>query len=598
MAATNYTPIQLYYSATAAAIPVNTNLVAGELAINTADGLLFYKDSGGTVQKIGYKLTPTTAGGTGLTSFTANGVVYASSTSALATGSALVFDGTNLLSTGGATFQGGPTGYGGGEVRLGTTAAGQQSAISTLSTASPVLNFDHRGTGNTGIFAWRNGTGAASTLMYLDASGNLGLGVTPSAWASYKSVDVITGGAGLASSGQNCYLTTNAYYNAGWKYKLTTIYGVSWYEQFNGQHAWFSAPSGTAGNAISATQAMTLDSSGRLGIGQTSPISFIDVYGNGAYTYARFYRSDEAGYGGRVGNGNTLLGAAGTRSLGLDGFSSINFGIAGSQVASISSNAYGVFTVGNQSSVGGFGTDYATIGAWSSAGGGYRIYRGTGAGTAICNFYADSGGVNLLALEASAPLIFGTAGAEKARIDSSGNLLVGDTSAYSGSRLSVKTGNNNGTTHAWYAKNSSATLLGYQRDDGLFNTGAATNSPYNFTTATAANLFVDASGTFYRSTSSLKYKTNVQNATHGLADLLKLRSVTYKGKNDGDKVYGGLIAEEIHEAGLTEFVQYAEDGTPDALNYGNMVSLCIKAIQEQQALITQLTARITALEGA
>jgi hypothetical protein len=59
-----------------------------------------------------------------------------------------------------------------------------------------------------------------------------------------------------------------------------------------------------------------------------------------------------------------------------------------------------------------------------------------------------------------------------------------------------------------------------------------------------------------------------------------------------------LIAEEVHEAGLSEFVQYADDGSPDALNYGNMVSLCIKAIQEQQALITQLQADVAALKGA
>jgi hypothetical protein len=96
----------------------------------------------------------------------------------------------------------------------------------------------------------------------------------------------------------------------------------------------------------------------------------------------------------------------------------------------------------------------------------------------------------------------------------------------------------------------------------------------------------------------LKYKTDVQNATHGLAEVLQLRPVTYKGKNDGNKIFGGLIAEEVHEAGLTEFVQYAEDGSPDALAYGNMVSLLTKAIQEQQALITTLTARITALESA
>jgi hypothetical protein len=44
-----------------------------------------------------------------------------------------------------------------------------------------------------------------------------------------------------------------------------------------------------------------------------------------------------------------------------------------------------------------------------------------------------------------------------------------------------------------------------------------------------------------------------------------------------------LIAEEVHAAGLTEFVQYAPDGTPDALGYGNMVSVLVKAIQELKA---------------
>jgi trimeric autotransporter adhesin len=120
---------------------------------------------------------------------------------------------------------------------------------------------------------------------------------------------------------------------------------------------------------------------------------------------------------------------------------------------------------------------------------------------------------------------------------------------------------------------------------------------YNNTTGSGANLHVESSGQFVRSTSSLRYKNTVNDATHGLTELLSLRPVTYKGNNDGDTVFGGLIAEEVHDAGLTEFVQYNDDGEPDALAYSNMVSLCIKAIQEQQATITALTARITALEG-
>ena len=120
---------------------------------------------------------------------------------------------------------------------------------------------------------------------------------------------------------------------------------------------------------------------------------------------------------------------------------------------------------------------------------------------------------------------------------------------------------------------------------------------YNDTTAAAANLVVASSGSFVRSTSSLRYKNTVNDATHGLTELLTLRPVTYKGNNNGETIFGGLIAEEVHDAGLTEFVQYDDEERPDALAYGNMVSLCIKAIQEQQTLIESLTARVAELEG-
>jgi len=128
---------------------------------------------------------------------------------------------------------------------------------------------------------------------------------------------------------------------------------------------------------------------------------------------------------------------------------------------------------------------------------------------------------------------------------------------------------------------------------------------YNDTTAAAANMHISsAGGLLFRSTSSARYKNTIIDATHGLTELLTLRPVTYKGNNDGDTVFGGLIAEEVHDAGLTEFVQYNDEDEPDALAYGNMVSLCIKAIQEQQTLIesqaaaiTDLTTRLTALEN-
>ena len=120
---------------------------------------------------------------------------------------------------------------------------------------------------------------------------------------------------------------------------------------------------------------------------------------------------------------------------------------------------------------------------------------------------------------------------------------------------------------------------------GYFTTGTGTSSPYNNASGSGANMVVGSDGALFRSTSSLKYKTDVQDATFGIADVLKLRAVTYKGKGkfDGDKVFAGLIAEEVHDSGLTQFVQYADDGSPDSLSYGNMVSLCIKALQELNA---------------
>lgn len=64
MAATNYTPIQLYYSSTASAAPTSGNLANGELAINITDGKLYYKDNGGVVQVLATKGAGTIGGST------------------------------------------------------------------------------------------------------------------------------------------------------------------------------------------------------------------------------------------------------------------------------------------------------------------------------------------------------------------------------------------------------------------------------------------------------------------------------------------------------------------------------------------------------
>jgi hypothetical protein len=109
-----------------------------------------------------------------------------------------------------------------------------------------------------------------SERMRLDTSGNLGLGVVPSAWRSNEKVLQIGTASsfyevfGLTVVGNNYY--TNSSNNSIY---LTSSY-ASFYAQSSGQHQWHTAPSGTAGNAISFTQAMTLDASGNLLLSTTS----------------------------------------------------------------------------------------------------------------------------------------------------------------------------------------------------------------------------------------------------------------------------------------------------------------------------------------
>jgi hypothetical protein len=179
-------------------------------------------------------------------------------------------------------------------------------------------------------------------------------------------------------------------------------------------------------------------------------------------------------------------------------------------------------------------------------------------------------------------------GTEAMRITSDGNVGVGLSGVYSNVRLMSRGVDATASNYAFRAETSAAANLMYIRNDGLIVTGLLSGSPYNYTTGSAANMYVSGGGELQRSTSSLKYKTDVRNYDKGLTEVLQMRPVYYKGKNDGDTQFAGLIAEEIHELGLTEFVQYAEDGTPDALAYQNMVALLTKAIQEQQAQIEEL----------
>jgi hypothetical protein len=281
--------------------------------------------------------------------YTSNGVVYASSTTALSTGSALTFDGTNLgvgiatglaklhlygsgqigivESSGNYTTTGSGyirwkdvsgnaafVGYGGnannfdifnalnGAVTFSTNATEVMRLTSTglgIGTSSPSQKLEVatasggtiglRYIGNSGIATV--GTDANNNLLFsignppsekmrLDASGNLGLGVTPSTWSVGKAIEVSTSGNAIWSVGAgDFYMTCGLSYNGAFKYAYSGG-AVGAYEQYRGNHYWYNAPSGTAGNTANLITAMTLDPSGNLLVGTSTGTT------NGGYYFA------------------------------------------------------------------------------------------------------------------------------------------------------------------------------------------------------------------------------------------------------------------------------------------------------------------------
>jgi len=128
----------------------------------------------------------------------------------------------------------------------------------------------------------------------------------------------------------------------------------------------------------------------------------------------------------------------------------------------------------------------------------------------------------------------------------------------------------------------------------------------SLTTGSAANVFISsATGLMQRgNVSSLRYKKDITDATWGLADVLKLKAKTFKSKATGengetdDTTYAGFIAEDVHDIGLTNFVEYDDKNQPDAIHYANMVALLTKAIQELNTKVTTLETKVAALEAA
>lgn len=123
---------------------------------------------------------------------------------------------------------------------------------------------------NTLTFKIATGANTQIDAMILNGAGNLGLGVTPSAWnANYRALQ-ISNRLALSGTATETLLGNNWFQNAAGSSIYLENAAAVLYRQNTGEHQWFNAPSGTAGNGINFTQAMTLNASGRLLLGTTT----------------------------------------------------------------------------------------------------------------------------------------------------------------------------------------------------------------------------------------------------------------------------------------------------------------------------------------
>ena len=194
---------------------------------------------------------------------------------------------------------------------------------------------------------------------------------------------------------------------------------------------------------------------------------------------------------------------------------------------------------------------------------------------------------------------------ERMRITSTGDVLIGSNvdqgnwKAQVTGNMFIRGSDSTSSNSGLYMDNSTGNPTFLVRNDGLVGFPKIND----FTTGNAPNAWINPASSYgiYISTSSIRYKKDIRDYDKGLDIVKKLTPVYYKSKSsvvDGDKQFAGFIAEDIHHLGLTEFVNYLEDGTtPNSLAYQNMVVLLTKAIQEQQVLIDALTTRIANLEA-
>jgi hypothetical protein len=427
--------------------------------------------------------------------------------------------------------------------KLSVKTTGAQVDISTSATDLVFEAIDRTTTSNpidtkfytrNGTFQWYNGQ--YTERMRIDSSGNLGLGVTPSAWQSgFKALDIGTATSLFSSASGQPVLAYNAYYNSGDKYKGTGL--ASAYEQASGQHRWYTAPSGTAGNAITFTQAMTLDASGNLGVGTTTPYSKLDLGSYGSNSQLSWHQDSTTSYG-------TLAIQNSSAAVGL---------MAGLKMGS-SSNSFA-------SSISGLWAKSAILLDY----GNIKFFTDTADTVSYGTTYTPT---------------------ERARIDSSGNLLVGTTSTtVSDAGFRYTTNSSGGGLSVVKSGGSWGTTLFVGRTSAV---GTGTLVEFWYDGATKGSISTNGSTVAYNTSSDYRLKNSIAPMTGALAKVAQLKPVTYKWNADGSDGEGFIaheLAEVVPQCVTGEKDAVDEEGNPkyQGIDTSFLVATLTAALQELKA---------------
>lgn len=223
--------------------------------------------------------------------------------------------------------------------------------------------------------------------------------------------------------------------------------------------------------------------------------------------------------------------------------------------------------------------------------------------TASIQTYLQSGGTTgVVGTLTNHPFTLFTNNTERMRIDSSGNLLVGQTSQTSTEKFGVTQSATGSSAVRFYA--SSASYANNIVEISCARSGATTE--YNaftvFDNNTTLQMLIRPNGNLlnsnnsYGSLSDVSLKENIVDATPKLDNLMQVKVRNYNLKDDVNKIKQiGVIAQEL-ETVFPGMIETDGDGIK-AVKYSVFVPMLLKAIQEQQTLITSLTARIAALES-